>query len=123
VAAVEKRIRKRGQGRWRRPARVLPQRAEKAIQKELGDEEGKDELAEIRGHKIQAPSSSKEAREKAQHENQRRPASDVAQSAEATVVAIFSNGSSPSLEQANPGQEDLKLAQEISTPIILVWRR
>src|SRR5262249_3743608 len=59
----------------------------KAIQKELGDEEGKDELAEIE-EKIKRTKLSKEAREKAQHELKKlRQMSPM--SAEATVVRNY----------------------------------
>src|SRR5204863_471675 len=59
----------------------------KAIQKELGDEEGKDELAEIED-KIKRTKLSKEAREKAQHELKKlRQMSPM--SAEATVVRNY----------------------------------
>src|SRR5712692_516083 len=59
----------------------------KAIQKELGDEEGKDELAEIED-KIKKTKLSKEAREKAQHELKKlRQMSPM--SAEATVVRNY----------------------------------
>src|SRR6184192_2249037 len=59
----------------------------KAIQKELGDEEGKDELAEIE-EKIKRTRLSKEAREKAQHELKKlRQMSPM--SAEATVVRNY----------------------------------
>src|SRR5437899_12227666 len=59
----------------------------KAIQKELGDEEGRDELAEIED-KIKKTKLSKEAREKAQHELKKlRQMSPM--SAEATVVRNY----------------------------------
>jgi len=59
----------------------------KAIQKELGDEDGKDELAEIE-EKIKRTKLSKEAREKAQHELKKlRQMSPM--SAEATVVRNY----------------------------------
>src|ERR1700735_3074433 len=59
----------------------------KAIQKELGDEDGKDELAELE-EKIKRTKLSKEAREKAQHEIKKlRQMSPM--SAEATVVRNY----------------------------------
>src|ERR1700730_5805459 len=59
----------------------------KAIQKELGDEEGKDELAELE-EKIKKTKLSKEPREKAQHELKKlRQMSPM--SAEATVVRNY----------------------------------
>src|SRR5258707_303537 len=59
----------------------------KAIQKELGDEEGKDELAEIED-KIKKSKLSKEAREKATHELKKlRQMSPM--SAESTVVRNY----------------------------------
>jgi ATP-dependent Lon protease len=59
----------------------------KAIQKELGDEEGRDELAEIE-EKIKRTKLSKEAREKATHELKKlRQMSPM--SAEATVVRNY----------------------------------
>ena len=59
----------------------------KAIQKELGDEDGKDELAELE-EKIKRTKLSKEAREKAQHELKKlRQMSPM--SAEATVVRNY----------------------------------
>jgi ATP-dependent Lon protease len=59
----------------------------KAIQKELGDEEGKDELAELED-KIKKTKLSKEAREKATHELKKlRQMSPM--SAEATVVRNY----------------------------------
>ena len=59
----------------------------KAIQKELGDEEGRDELAEIE-EKIKKTKLSKEAREKATHELKKlRQMSPM--SAEATVVRNY----------------------------------
>jgi len=59
----------------------------KAIQKELGDEEGRDELADLE-EKISKTKLSKEAREKAQHELKKlRQMSPM--SAEATVVRNY----------------------------------
>src|ERR1700686_3709938 len=59
----------------------------KAIQKELGDEDGKDEAAELED-KIKRTKLAKEAREKAQHEIKKlRQMSPM--SAEATVVRNY----------------------------------
>src|SRR5260370_2215669 len=59
----------------------------KAIQKELGDDEGRDELADLE-EKIAKTKLSKEAREKAQHELKKlRQMSPM--SAEATVVRNY----------------------------------
>src|SRR3974377_483438 len=59
----------------------------KAIQKELGDEDGRDELADLE-EKINKTKLSKEAREKAQHELKKlRQMSPM--SAEATVVRNY----------------------------------
>src|SRR5258705_7780497 len=59
----------------------------KAIQKELGDDEGRDELADLE-EKISKTKLSKEAREKAQHELKKlRQMSPM--SAEATVVRNY----------------------------------
>ncbi len=59
----------------------------KAIQKELGDDEGRDELADLE-EKITKTKLSKEAREKAQHELKKlRQMSPM--SAEATVVRNY----------------------------------
>src|SRR6266536_3575531 len=68
VLQVEKRIRtrvKRGLEKTQREYYLNEQM--KAIQKELGDEEGRDELGEIED-KIKKTKLSKEARERAQHE-------------------------------------------------------
>src|SRR6266536_2039310 len=68
VLQVEKRIRTRVKRQMEKTQREYYLNEQmKAIQKELGDEEGKDELAEIE-EKIKRTKLSKEAREKAQHE-------------------------------------------------------
>jgi hypothetical protein len=84
----------------------------KAIQKELGDEEGKDELTELED-KIKKTKLSKEAREKAMHELKKlRQMSPM--SAEATVVRNYPRlALSIPVEQEDQGQEDLKLAQDV----------
>src|SRR6516165_146444 len=84
----------------------------KAIQKELGDEEGKDELAEIED-KIKKTKLSKEAREKATHELKKlRQMSPM--SAESTVVRNYLDCllSIPWAKRSKI-KKDLKLAQEI----------
>jgi ATP-dependent Lon protease len=84
----------------------------KAIQKELGDEEGKDELAEIED-KIKKTKLSKEAREKAAHELKKlRQMSPM--SAEATVVRNYLDWLlSIPWNKKSKVKKDLKLAQEI----------
>src|SRR5437899_2461146 len=84
----------------------------KAIQKELGDEEGKDELAEIED-KIKKTKLSKEAREKATHELKKlRQMSPM--SAEATVVRNYLDWLlSIPWNKKTKVKKDLKLAQEI----------
>src|SRR5262249_9337167 len=68
VLQVEKRIRTRVKRQMEKTQREYYLNEQmKAIQKELGDEEGKDELAEIED-KIKKTKLSKEAREKATHE-------------------------------------------------------
>src|ERR1700688_2825723 len=84
----------------------------KAIQKELGDEEGRDELAELED-KIKKIKLSKEAREKAQHELKKlRQMSPM--SAEATVVRNYLDWLlSIPWNKKTKVKKDLKLAQEI----------
>ena len=68
VLQVEKRIRTRVKRQMEKTQREYYLNEQmKAIQKELGDEEGKDELAELE-EKIKKTKLSKEAREKATHE-------------------------------------------------------
>jgi len=88
VLQVEKRIRTRVKRQMEKTQREYYLNEQmKAIQKELGDEEGKDELAEIE-EKIKRSKLSKEAREKAQHELKKlRQMSPM--SAEATVVRNY----------------------------------
>src|SRR5213082_1899313 len=88
VLQVEKRIRTRVKRQMEKTQREYYLNEQmKAIQKELGDEEGKDELAEIE-EKIKRTRLSKEAREKAQHELKKlRQMSPM--SAEATVVRNY----------------------------------
>ena len=88
VLQVEKRIRTRVKRQMEKTQREYYLNEQmKAIQKELGDEEGKDELAELE-EKIKKTKLSKEAREKATHELRKlRQMSPM--SAEATVVRNY----------------------------------
>ena len=88
VLQVEKRIRTRVKRQMEKTQREYYLNEQmKAIQKELGDEEGKDELAELED-KIKKTKLSKEAREKANHELKKlRQMSPM--SAEATVVRNY----------------------------------
>jgi ATP-dependent Lon protease len=88
VLQVEKRIRTRVKRQMEKTQREYYLNEQmKAIQKELGDEEGRDELAEI-DEKIKKTKLSKEAREKAVHELKKlRQMSPM--SAEATVVRNY----------------------------------
>jgi ATP-dependent Lon protease len=88
VLQVEKRIRTRVKRQMEKTQREYYLNEQmKAIQKELGDEDGKDELAELE-EKIKRTKFSKEAREKAQHELKKlRQMSPM--SAEATVVRNY----------------------------------
>jgi ATP-dependent Lon protease len=88
VLQVEKRIRTRVKRQMEKTQREYYLNEQmKAIQKELGDEEGRDELAEIED-KIKKTKLSKEARDKATHELKKlRQMSPM--SAEATVVRNY----------------------------------
>jgi len=88
VLQVEKRIRTRVKRQMEKTQREYYLNEQmKAIQKELGDEDGKDEVAELE-EKIKRIKLSKEAREKAQHEIKKlRQMSPM--SAEATVVRNY----------------------------------
>jgi len=88
VLQVEKRIRTRVKRQMEKTQREYYLNEQmKAIQKELGDEEGRDELAELE-EKIKKTRLSKEAREKATHELKKlRQMSPM--SAEATVVRNY----------------------------------
>src|ERR1700690_9496 len=88
VLQVEKRIRTRVKRQMEKTQREYYLNEQmKAIQKELGDEDGKDEVAELE-EKIAKTKLSKEAREKAQHELKKlRQMSPM--SAEATVVRNY----------------------------------
>jgi len=88
VLQVEKRIRTRVKRQMEKTQREYYLNEQmKAIQKELGDEEGRDELAELE-EKIKKTKLSKEARDKAIHELKKlRQMSPM--SAEATVVRNY----------------------------------
>jgi ATP-dependent Lon protease len=113
VLQVEKRIRTRVKRQMEKTQREYYLNEQmKAIQKELGDEEGKDELAEIED-KIKKTKLSKEAREKATHELKKlRQMSPM--SAEATVVRNYLDWLlSIPWNKKSKVKKDLKLAQEI----------
>src|SRR5690606_22737091 len=110
---VEKRIRTRVKRQMEKTQReYYPNEQMKAIQKELGDDEGKDELAELE-EKIKKTKLSKEAREKAQHELKKlRQMSPM--SAEATVARNYLDWLlSIPWQKKTKVKKDLKLAQEI----------
>src|SRR5689334_2263498 len=113
VLQVEKRIRTRVKRQIDKTQReYFLNEQMKAIQKELGDEEGKDELAEIED-KIKKTKLSKEAREKATHELKKlRQMSPM--SAESTVVRNYLDWllSIPWAKRSKI-KKDLKLAQEV----------
>jgi ATP-dependent Lon protease len=113
VLQVEKRIRTRVKRQMEKTQREYYLNEQmKAIQKELGDEEGRDELAELED-KIKKTKLSKEAREKAQHELKKlRQMSPM--SAEATVVRNYLDWLlSIPWNKKSKVKKDLKLAQEI----------
>ena len=88
VLQVEKRIRTRVKRQMEKTQREYYLNEQmKAIQKELGDEEGRDELAELE-EKIKKTKLSKEAREKAMHELKKLEQMSP-MSAEATVVRNY----------------------------------
>jgi ATP-dependent Lon protease len=113
VLQVEKRIRTRVKRQMEKTQReYFLNEQMKAIQKELGDEEGKDEFAEIED-KIKKTKLSKEAREKATHELKKlRQMSPM--SAESTVVRNYLDWllSIPWAKRSKT-KKDLKLAQEV----------
>jgi ATP-dependent Lon protease len=113
VLQVEKRIRSRVKRQMEKTQREYYLNEQmKAIQKELGDEEGKDELAEIED-KIKKTKLSKEAREKATHELKKlRQMSPM--SPESTVVRNYLDWllSIPWAKRSKI-KKDLKLAQEV----------
>src|SRR3974390_1649473 len=113
VLQVEKRIRTRVKRQMEKTQREYYLNEQmKAIQKELGDEEGKDELAELED-KIKKTKLSKEAREKAQHELKKlRQMSPM--SAEATGVRNYLDWLlSIPWNKKSKIKKDLTLAQQI----------
>src|SRR6267143_1050994 len=113
VLHVEKRIRTRVKRQMEKTQREYYLNEQmKAIQKELGDEEGKDELAEIED-KIKRTKLSKEARDKATHELKKlRKMSPM--SAEATVVRNYLDWLlSIPWKKKSKIKKDLGLAQQI----------
>jgi ATP-dependent Lon protease len=113
VLQVEKRIRTRVKRQMEKTEREFFLHEQmKAIQKELGDEEGKDELAEIED-KIKKTKLSKEAREKATHELKKLQQMSP-MSAESTVVRNYLDWllSIPWAKRSKI-KKDLKLAQEV----------
>jgi ATP-dependent Lon protease len=113
VLQVEKRIRTRVKRQMEKTQREYYLNEQmKAIQKELGDEDGKDELAELED-KIKKTKLSKEAREKAQHELKKlRQMSPM--SAEATVVRNYLDWLlSIPWNKKTKVKKDLKLAQDV----------
>ena len=113
VLQVEKRIRHRVKRQVEKTQReYFLNEQMKAIQKEIGDEESKDELAEIED-KIKKTKLSKEAREKATHELKKlRQMSPM--SPESTVVRNYLDWllSIPWAKRSKI-KKDLKLAQEV----------
>ncbi len=113
VLQVEKRIRNRVKRQMEKTQReYFLNEQMKAIQKEISDEEGKDEFAEIED-KIKKTKLSKEAREKATHELKKlRQMSPM--SAESTVVRNYLDWllSIPWAKHSKI-KKDLKLAEEI----------
>ena len=113
VLQVEKRIRTRVKRQMEKTQREYYLNEQmKAIQKELGDDEGKDELAELED-KIKKTKLSKEAREKAQHELKKlRQMSPM--SAEATVVRNYLDWLlSIPWNKKSRVKKDLKAAQDL----------
>src|SRR4051794_19244966 len=113
VLQVEKRIRTRVKRQMEKTQREYYLNEQmKAIQKELGDEEGRDELAEIED-KIKKTKLSKEGREKATHELKKlRQMSPM--SAEATVVRNYLDWLlSIPWNKKSKVKKDLKAAQEV----------
>ena len=113
VLQVEKRIRTRVKRQIDKTQREYYLNEQmKAIQKEIGDPEGKDELADLED-KIKKTKLSKEAREKATHELKKlRQMSPM--SAESTVVRNYLDWllSIPWAKRSKI-KKDLKLAQEV----------
>ena len=113
VLQVEKRIRTRVKRQMEKTQREYYLNEQmKAIQKELGDEEGRDELQELED-KIKRTKLSKEAREKATHELKKlRQMSPM--SAEATVVRNYLDWLlSIPWNKKSKVKKDLNLAEEV----------
>src|SRR5690242_9182144 len=113
VLQVEKRIRTRVKRQMEKTQREYYLNEQmKAIQKELGDEEGRDELQELED-KINKTKLSKEAREKATHELKKlRQMSPM--SAEATVVRNYLDWLlSIPWNKKSKIKKDLTLAQQV----------
>src|SRR5258705_2768011 len=113
VLQVEKRIRSRVKRQMEKTQReYFLNEQMKAIQKEIGDQEGTDELPEIED-KIKKTKLSKEAREKATHELKKlRQMSPM--SAESTVVRNYLDWLlSIPWAKCSKIKKDLKLAQEV----------
>jgi ATP-dependent Lon protease len=113
VLQVEKRIRTRVKRQMEKTQREYYLNEQmKAIQKELGDEEGRDELQELED-KIKKTKLSKEAREKATHELKKlRQMSPM--SAEATVVRNYLDWLlSIPWNKKSKVKKDLTLAEQI----------
>jgi ATP-dependent Lon protease len=113
VLQVEKRIRTRVKRQMEKTQREYYLNEQmKAIQKELGDEEGRDELQEVED-KIKKTKLSKEAREKATHELKKlRQMSPM--SAEATVVRNYLDWLlSIPWNKKSKVKKDLNLAQQV----------
>src|ERR1700704_3256248 len=113
VLQVEKRIRTRVKRQMEKTQREYYLNEQmKAIQKELGDEEGKDELAEIED-KIKKTKLSKEAREKATHELKKLRQMSP-RSPEATVVRNYLDWLlSIPWNKKSKVKKDLKAAQDV----------
>jgi ATP-dependent Lon protease len=113
VLQVEKRIRTRVKRQMEKTQREYYLNEQmKAIQKELGDEDGRDEVAELE-EKIKKTKLSKEAREKATHEVKKlRQMSPM--SAEATVVRNYLDWLlSIPWGKKSKVKKDLKLAETV----------
>src|SRR5262244_1444530 len=113
VLQVEKRIRTRVKRQMEKTQREFYLNEQmKAIQKEIGDAEGKDELADIED-KIKKTKLSKEAREKATHELKKLRQMPP-MSTESTVVRNYLDWLlSIPWNKKTKVKKDLKLAQEI----------
>ena len=123
VLQVEKRIRTRVKRQMEKTQReYFLNEQMNAIQKEIGAEEGKDELAEIED-KIKKTTLSKEAREKATHELKKlRQMSPM--SADSPWCAITSTGSFRSRGPSAPrSRRTSSLPRRSSTTITSAWRR